>query len=148
MATSAPDLSARARQIVAAGRELLEEGGPDALSMRRLADRVGIRAPSIYKHLADKEALEVALTADGLREFAEAARPRPPAPPIPWPLSGARTGPSPAPTPTSTGSSTTAPCHGSGSPRASRPGPGRRSSRPSAATPTAPAPPGPSRTGW
>ena len=39
--------------------------------MRRLAERVGIRAPSIYKHLADKEALEVAVIADGLREFAE-----------------------------------------------------------------------------
>ena len=72
MATSAPDLTARARQIVAAGRELLEEGGPEALSMRRVADRLGIRAPSIYKHLPDKEALEVALIADGLREFAEA----------------------------------------------------------------------------
>ncbi|MBJ7456805.1 MAG: TetR/AcrR family transcriptional regulator [Thermoleophilia bacterium] len=70
-ASSAPELSARGRQLVAAGRELLEEGGPDALSMRRLAGRVGIRAPSIYKHLADKEALEVALIVDGLREFGE-----------------------------------------------------------------------------
>ncbi len=71
MASSAPELSARGREIVAAARGLLEEGGPEALSMRRLAERVGIRAPSIYKHLADKQELEVALVADGLREFAE-----------------------------------------------------------------------------
>jgi AcrR family transcriptional regulator len=63
---------ARARQLVDAGRALLEEGGPEALSMRRLAERVGIRAPSIYKHLRDKEELETALVADGLREFAQA----------------------------------------------------------------------------
>ena len=50
----------------------LEEGGPGALSMRKIAGRVGIKAPSIYKHLPDKEALEIALIADGLREFAEA----------------------------------------------------------------------------
>ena len=71
MATGAPELSARGREIVAAGRALLEEGGPQALSMRRLAERVGIRAPSIYKHLAGKEELEIVLVADGLREFAE-----------------------------------------------------------------------------
>ncbi len=70
-ASSAPELSARGQQLVAAGRRLLEQGGPEALSMRRLAEAVGIRAPSIYKHLADKEALETALIADGLREFAE-----------------------------------------------------------------------------
>lgn len=72
MGTRRAEPGARARQLVAAGRELLEEGGPEALSMRRLADRVGIRAPSIYKHLLDKEELETALVADGLREFAEA----------------------------------------------------------------------------
>ena len=72
MGTRRPEPGARVQQLVAAGRELLEEGGPEALSMRRLADRVGIRAPSIYKHLVDKEELETALVADGLREFAEA----------------------------------------------------------------------------
>ncbi|MGE3233701.1 MAG: TetR/AcrR family transcriptional regulator [Thermoleophilia bacterium] len=71
MATRPAEPGARARQIVAAGRALLEEGGPEALSMRRVAERVGIRAPSIYKHLRDKEELEAALVADGLREFAE-----------------------------------------------------------------------------
>ena len=53
--------SPRARQIVAAARKLVEEEGLEALTMRHLADRLGIRAPSIYKHLPDKGALENAL---------------------------------------------------------------------------------------
>jgi AcrR family transcriptional regulator len=72
MASSAPDtLSPRAREIVAAARELLEQEGPDGLSMRRLAERLGIRAPSIYKHLPDKQALESALISAGFEEQAE-----------------------------------------------------------------------------
>ena len=43
---------ARARtsqtDIVAAGRELLEAGGLDAVTMQAIAERVGIRAPSLY----------------------------------------------------------------------------------------------------
>ena len=72
MGSSAPELSTRGRQLVAEARALLEEGGPDGLTMRTLAGRVGIRAPSIYKHVAGREALEAAVVADGLREFAEA----------------------------------------------------------------------------
>jgi AcrR family transcriptional regulator len=71
MASSAPDqLSQRAQQVVAAARELLEQEGPGALSMRRIADRLGIRAPSIYKHLPDKQALENALVSAGFEELA------------------------------------------------------------------------------
>ena len=64
-------LTPRARDIVAAARELVEEEGADALSMRRLADRLGIRAPSIYKHLPDKQALENALISTTFEEQAE-----------------------------------------------------------------------------
>jgi AcrR family transcriptional regulator len=72
MASSAPDgLSPRAREIVAAAREILELDGPEGLSMRTIADRLGIRAPSLYKHVADKGELEVALISDGLVELAE-----------------------------------------------------------------------------
>jgi AcrR family transcriptional regulator len=62
--------SARGREVVVAGRQLLEEEGAEALTMRRLADRVGIRAPSLYKHLPDKAALEAAIIATGLEEAA------------------------------------------------------------------------------
>jgi AcrR family transcriptional regulator len=68
---SASELTPRAREIVAAARELLEAEGPEALSMRRIAERVGIRAPSIYKHLPDKQALEAALISAGFEEWAE-----------------------------------------------------------------------------
>ena len=61
----------RARDIVDAARELLDAEGADALSMRAIAERLGIRAPSLYKHVPDKETLEAALIADGFGEFAE-----------------------------------------------------------------------------
>ncbi|MYV99463.1 TetR/AcrR family transcriptional regulator [Streptomyces sp. SID3343] len=64
--------SPRAREIVGAARELLEKEGPEAVSMRRIADRIGIRAPSLYKHFPDKSAVEAALTAAGMAELAEA----------------------------------------------------------------------------
>ena len=46
--------------------------------MRRLAERLGIRAPSIYKHLPDKEALEDAVISTASRSWpgARASRPR------------------------------------------------------------------------
>jgi AcrR family transcriptional regulator len=71
MASSAPDrLTPRAREIVTAARELLEHEGPEALSMRRVAQSLGIRAPSIYKHLTDKDALEAAIISTGFEEQA------------------------------------------------------------------------------
>jgi AcrR family transcriptional regulator len=66
----ADQMSPRAREIVAAARELLEQEGAEALSMRRIAERLGIRAPSIYKHLPDKQALENALISMGFEEVA------------------------------------------------------------------------------
>jgi AcrR family transcriptional regulator len=65
-------LTPRAREIVLVARELLEEEGIEALTMRRLADRLGIRAPSLYKHLPNKAALEVAIIATGFEEAAAA----------------------------------------------------------------------------
>jgi AcrR family transcriptional regulator len=64
---------ARARtstiDIVAAGRELLEAGGLDAVTMQAVAARVGVRAPSLYKRLPSRAALIAAIgdaTADDL----------------------------------------------------------------------------------
>jgi AcrR family transcriptional regulator len=61
-------LTPRALEIVEAAREVLEQEGRGALSMRHLAERLGIRAPSIYKHFASKEALEAALISIGFDE--------------------------------------------------------------------------------
>jgi AcrR family transcriptional regulator len=68
----AEPLTPRARQIVVAARELLEQEGAAALTMRRLAERLGIRAPSLYKHLPDKTALEAAIIATGFEDTAVA----------------------------------------------------------------------------
>ncbi|MFE5329705.1 TetR/AcrR family transcriptional regulator [Embleya sp. NPDC056575] len=69
---SAPPAGGRAGEIVAAARELLEREGPEAVSMRRIAERIGIKAPSLYKHFADKSAVESALIAQAMAELAEA----------------------------------------------------------------------------
>lgn len=65
-------LTPRAQEIVAAARQLLEEEGPAGLSMRGVAERVGIRAPSIYKHLPDKQALVHAIVSTVFAELADA----------------------------------------------------------------------------
>jgi AcrR family transcriptional regulator len=70
VSATAPQTSARVQEIVRQARALLEAEGPEALTMRRLAERLGIRAPSLYKHLEDKEALETAVIATGFEEFA------------------------------------------------------------------------------
>jgi AcrR family transcriptional regulator len=44
-------------EIVAAGREVLRSDGLDGLTMQRVAERVGVRAPSLYKRLQDRAAL-------------------------------------------------------------------------------------------
>jgi AcrR family transcriptional regulator len=58
--------------VVETARRLLESEGPDALTMRRLADVLGIRAPSIYKHFPGKPAVELAVIEDGLVELGTA----------------------------------------------------------------------------
>lgn len=62
----------RRDQIVDVARDLLETQGPDGVTMRAIADRLEIRAPSLYKHIADKHELEVALIARGFTEQAAA----------------------------------------------------------------------------
>ena len=58
----------RARQIIDTARALLEAVGSDGLTMRRLADELGIRAPSLYKHINGRPALELGLAETGLDE--------------------------------------------------------------------------------
>ena len=67
-----PGRSPRADQIVATARLLLEREGPEALTMRRLGQELGIRAPSLYKHLASKKAIQVALIEEGFRDIGAA----------------------------------------------------------------------------
>lgn len=64
--------SARRAEIVVAARQILESQGPEHLTMRALAERLEIRAPSLYKHVADKDELEALLIAESLRGMGEA----------------------------------------------------------------------------
>ncbi len=43
--------------VVAGGLDLLDEVGLEALTLRRLAERLGVRAPAIYWHVRDKREL-------------------------------------------------------------------------------------------
>jgi AcrR family transcriptional regulator len=45
------------KQILDAARELFTELGYEAVSMRRIADKIGYSPTTIYLHFADKEAL-------------------------------------------------------------------------------------------
>jgi len=47
----------RRAEIVRAGLELLEEGGLDALSLRRVAQALGMHAPGLYWYIEDKQEL-------------------------------------------------------------------------------------------
>src|SRR5262245_65845908 len=44
-------------QIVRAALDLLDEVGLDELTMRRLAERLDVKAASLYRHVRDKEEL-------------------------------------------------------------------------------------------
>ena len=56
--------------IVAAGRAIVEDGGTAALTMQAVADRVGVRAPSLYKRIAGRDALLAAVVAATLADLA------------------------------------------------------------------------------
>lgn len=61
--------TARALEVVVAARYVLEAEGPQALTMRRLGDELGIRAPSLYKHFPDKAAVEAAIIEEAIAEI-------------------------------------------------------------------------------
>lgn len=65
-------LTPRRREIVEAARRILERNGGSALTMRGLAAELGMKAPSLYKHFPDKEALELELIVLGFEESAAA----------------------------------------------------------------------------
>ncbi len=64
--------SRRTQDLVDAAFAILDAEGPHVLTMRRLADDLGMRAPSLYKHVRDKATLEAALIEDVLFDIGDA----------------------------------------------------------------------------
>ena len=64
--------SGRLNEILLAALRILQDEGPEALTMRRLAGALGIQAPSLYKHVRDKGVLEGLLQQHAMAEFGRA----------------------------------------------------------------------------
>jgi AcrR family transcriptional regulator len=61
-----------ASTITRAALRLVEEQGAEGLSMRRLAEVLGVRPSSLYNHFPDRAALEEALAPQAARMMAKA----------------------------------------------------------------------------
>lgn len=64
------DAPSTAQKIAVAARKLLDKEGAEAVTMRRVAQAVGITAMAIYRHYPDREALLNALADEGFEELA------------------------------------------------------------------------------
>ncbi|GAA2334743.1 TetR/AcrR family transcriptional regulator [Streptomyces caniferus] len=62
------------RRIIEAAIELLESGGPDAVSTRAVAAAAGMQPPAIYRHFGDKDGLLEAVAEHGYAQFLESKR--------------------------------------------------------------------------
>lgn len=56
-------------EIVRAGRAILDSDGLDALTMQGVAAAVGVRAPSLYKRVRDRDALVRLIAADVISDL-------------------------------------------------------------------------------
>lgn len=56
-------------RIVAAARGLYFDRGPEAVTMRAVADRVGVTATALYRHFADKDTLLREVVGEGSRRL-------------------------------------------------------------------------------
>ena len=55
--------------LVQAALQEAEQGGPEAISLKALAKKLGVSQPAPYRHFADREALLEAVTAEAFRQF-------------------------------------------------------------------------------
>src|SRR4051812_48383217 len=55
--------------LIQAALDEAEQGGPEAISIKALAKTLGVSQPAPYRHFADREALLVAVTAEGVRQL-------------------------------------------------------------------------------
>lgn len=57
-----PGVSLTRAQIAATALAILDEHGPDAVTMRAIAARLGVRSPSLYNHVRSKDEILDAVT--------------------------------------------------------------------------------------
>src|ERR1700676_606174 len=55
--------------LVQAALREAEQGGPEAISIKALAKKLGVSQPAPFRHFADREALLQAVTAEAFRQF-------------------------------------------------------------------------------
>lgn len=70
------------RALIASGRDLLREGGTEALTLRAVAARAGVSVAAPYRHFPDKDALVAAVLAHGLGDLRRGLRESPAADPL------------------------------------------------------------------
>jgi AcrR family transcriptional regulator len=68
----APDLDLRRDQVMRAARDLAESAGWPAVTMRRLAARLGVTQPVLYSAFASRQALIDAVALNGFSDIAAA----------------------------------------------------------------------------
>jgi AcrR family transcriptional regulator len=71
---STPHGAAVELAILDAARDLLADRGPEALSMRAVAERVGVSATAIYHYFENKEALVRRVVDHGFERFGDSLR--------------------------------------------------------------------------
>ena len=69
-----PRAGLTAATVTDAGAALADEIGPDRLGMGLVADRLGVRTPSLYKHVASVADLTHRIAAQAMTELADAIR--------------------------------------------------------------------------
>ena len=69
-----PRAGLTAESVVAGAAHIADTSGLEALSLAALAERLGVRAPSLYKHVGGLPDLHRRLTLDGLRGLREVLR--------------------------------------------------------------------------
>jgi AcrR family transcriptional regulator len=63
--TRAESAAATRRALIDKAAELLDSGGPDAVTLREVGARAGVSRGAPYRHFADKESLLTAIAAEG-----------------------------------------------------------------------------------
>lgn len=63
--------AATRRALLDAAAELLDSGGPDAMTLREVGARAGVTRGAPYRHFANKESLLTAIAAEGWERIGE-----------------------------------------------------------------------------